>query len=276
MSVEQRDDLDQFRSRQSPQGPWRRFLRGFVHFFSYHLILSQKRTRITRAAGFRLIVPPTVFHPRYFLTSEYFARFIGGLDLAGKCVADVGTGSGILAMAAVRAGAPRAVAIDINPNAAGTAGVNARANGLDGKVSPLVSDLLANVPPGERFDVIFSSPPSFAGEPRDLADRAWHAGPDYRDIADLFGQARELLAPGGRMYLLVSTDSDLTLLGRLIREAGFDARLVHERSIWIESFLIYELTLPAAEGATTKPGAADPSNKPSGEEQPVCQAGHGG
>src|SRR5206468_2516633 len=39
---------------------------------------------------------PHVFHPRWFLTSEFFAGFIGHLDLSGQSVADVGTGSGIL------------------------------------------------------------------------------------------------------------------------------------------------------------------------------------
>ena len=68
--------------RQStPHGPFRRFLRGFIHFFSYHLILGRRSTRVTHAAGFRLTVRPTVFHPRYFLSSERFAEFIGSLDL---------------------------------------------------------------------------------------------------------------------------------------------------------------------------------------------------
>jgi len=36
-------------------------------------------------------------------------------------------------------------------------------------------------------------------EPRDIADRAWHAGPNYRDVAPLFDQARERLC--GRAWL---------------------------------------------------------------------------
>jgi release factor glutamine methyltransferase len=58
-----------------------------------------------RAAGFTLVVYPTVFHPKLFLTSEFFARFLATANLEGKRVADVGTGSGILALAAARAGA---------------------------------------------------------------------------------------------------------------------------------------------------------------------------
>jgi release factor glutamine methyltransferase len=67
--------------RGTPHGPFRRYLRRLIHFFAYHLILARQRTRITRAGGFRLVVHPTVFHPRFFLSSEYFAEFIRHLDL---------------------------------------------------------------------------------------------------------------------------------------------------------------------------------------------------
>jgi release factor glutamine methyltransferase len=202
-------------------------LRATIHFLSYHLILSRPTTRVTRAAGFRLTVRPTVFHPRWFLSSECFAQFIDGLDLRGKRVVDVGTGSGILALAAARAGAQDVIAVDINPNAALTAADNARAHGFTA-VSAVCTNLL-------------SGPPKHAGEPRDLADRGWHAGPKYRDIAALFEQARQRLKPGGRIYVMVSSDSDLDLFGRLIDQAGLSAWLVLEQSIAIESLIIYEL-----------------------------------
>ena len=223
-------------------GPARRLLRKAIHFFSYHLILTRRRTTATEVAGLRFTVPPTVFHPRCFLTSPFFAGFIGTLDLTGLRVADVGTGSGILAIAAARAGAAHALAIDVNPSAVAAATDNAHANGFAGRITTLCSNLFENVSPDARFDVIFSSPPSFAGEPRDVADRAWHAGANYRDIAPLFGEARRRLARGGRMYVLLSSDSDLALFGELFARAGFRARLAARRSILIESFLIYALT----------------------------------
>jgi release factor glutamine methyltransferase len=227
--------------RGTPHGLLRRVLRSFIHFFSYHLILSRRSTRVTRAAGFRLTVRPTVFHPRYFISSECFADFIGRLELTGKQVLDVGTGSGILALAAARAGAENTAAVDINPHAAATAAENARANGVGDRVTAVCSNLLSAFAPRPLFDVILSSPPKHAGEPRDLADRGWHAGPNYRDIAALFEQARARLKPGGRLYIMVSSDSDLDLFGTLIDRAGFQARLVYERSIFIESLIIYEL-----------------------------------
>jgi methylase of polypeptide subunit release factors len=227
--------------RSPPHGPLRRLMRAFIHFFSYHLILSRRDIRVTRAAGFRLTVRPTVFHPRYFISSERFAEFIDTLDLRGKHVVDIGTGTGILALAAARAGAENVLATDINPNAALSAEENARANGLGGQVTGLCGNLLAAVAPRPLFDVILSSPPKHAGEPRNLADRGWHAGPQYRDVAALFDQARPRLKPGGRLYLMVSSDTDLNLFGSLIETAGFRARQVAEYSLVVESLIIYEL-----------------------------------
>jgi methylase of polypeptide subunit release factors len=227
----------------TPHSLVRRALRGFIHFFSYHLILSRRSIRTTKAAGFKLRVRPTVFHPKFFLSSEYFAGFLDTLDLKGKRVIDVGTGSGILALAAARAGASEVLALDINPNASLSAVENAELNGYAGRVRGACMNLLAALPPRPMFDVIMSSPPKHAGEPRDLADRGWHAGPQYRDVAALFAQARERLNPDGRIYVMVSSDSDLDLFGRLIEEAGFTARLAYERSFYIESMILYELRM---------------------------------
>jgi hypothetical protein len=57
----------------------------------------------------------------------------------------------------------------------------------------------------------------------------------------LFTQARERLASAGCMYVLFSSDSDLNLLGSLVSSAGFVARVVAQRSILIESMIVYEL-----------------------------------
>src|SRR4051812_41681731 len=144
--------------RGTPHGPFRRALRGFIHFFSYHLILSRRSIRTTHAAGFKLRVRPTVFHPRYFISSERFAEFIGELDLHGSCAVDVGTGSGILALAAARAGAETVFATDINPSAALTATENARENGLGDRVASVCMNLLSSFAPRPTFDIILSSP----------------------------------------------------------------------------------------------------------------------
>jgi methylase of polypeptide subunit release factors len=226
----------------TPESLPQRLIGGVVHFFTYHFALKRRKTTEAFAAGFRFVVPPTVFHPSLFKTGEYFAEFIGGLDLRDRRVADIGTGSGILALAAARAGASHVIALDINPNAARAAAENARINGLNDRVTAVCSNLLSGLAAQPLFDVIVSNPPYFAGEPRDLADRAWHSGPLHRDIVALFVQARERLARNGRMYVLFSDRADLNFLRALMEQAGFRSQLVGKRSILIDTFVIYELS----------------------------------
>src|SRR5450759_1070804 len=188
----------------------RRILRKLVHFFSYHFILKLPRTTVTRVAGLKLTIRPTVFHPRIFLTSKFFATFIQGLDLSDKRVADVGTGSGILALSAAKAGAQRVFALDSIRPAAETSAFNAAQNSLADRVVALEWNLFPAVRSDEKFDVLISSPPSFSGEPYGIADRAWHAGPNYRDIAMLFEEARERIAPDGVICSLRACDISIT------------------------------------------------------------------
>lgn len=221
-------------------GPARAAFRKLVHFFSFHFILNRQRTTATEVAGLKLTVPPTVFHPKIFLTSAFFANFLQALDFRGLRVVEVGTGSGILALSAAKAGAAYVLALDINPQAAKAAEMNARANGL-AQVEARESNLFSAVPESEKFDVIISSPPSFSGEPRNVADRAWHAGPGYRDILGLFDQAAKRLNDTGRIFLLVSSDTNMALFNSLIAEAGLNSEKIATQSIVVEKFFMYEL-----------------------------------
>jgi release factor glutamine methyltransferase len=220
--------------------PARSLFRKLVHFFSYNFILTRRRHTTTRVSGLELDVPPTVFHPKIFLTSAFFAKFLQSQDFAGKSVIEVGCGSGILSLSAAKAGAASVLALDINPAAVEATRINAAKNNLP-QVTSLQSDLFSGLPAATTADVIITSPPSFSGEPRDAADRAWHAGPGYRDILSLFDQAARHLNAEGKIYLLISSDTNQKLMDHLIRSAGFIGKEVAGRSILVERFIIFEL-----------------------------------
>jgi predicted nicotinamide N-methyase len=65
--------------------------------------------------------------------------------VAGRRVLDLAAGSGLCAIAALRAGASDATAVDIDPFAAAVIALNARANGL--RVSVVRRDILDEDPP---------------------------------------------------------------------------------------------------------------------------------
>ena len=77
-------------------------------------------------------------------THETTALCLAALDelvKGGERVLDIGTGSGILAIAALKLGAAEAEGVDIDPMCVRTAGENAQLNSVDGKLKVLVGDL---------------------------------------------------------------------------------------------------------------------------------------
>ena len=77
---------------------------------------------------------------RSVLSRRIAARFPGRKPSQIR-VLDVGTGSGILAIAALKLGAREADGVDIDPMCVRTAGENAERNGVDGRFRVLVGDL---------------------------------------------------------------------------------------------------------------------------------------
>lgn len=75
--------------------------------------------------------PGLAFGTGHHPTTALCLTWLDGLDLVGQTVLDYGCGSGILAIAALRLGASRAIAIDHDPQALEATAANAAANGVD-------------------------------------------------------------------------------------------------------------------------------------------------
>ena len=135
--------------------------------------------RVVKIAGLRLHVMRGVFDPSMHFTSGVLARFVmspGAIPL-DISVLDLGTGTGVLAIAAALSGAGKVVACDINPAAIESARRNVEDHRLSDIVSVRQGDMFAPVQ-GERFDLVLCNPPYFRGEPKSMAERAYLAGPN--------------------------------------------------------------------------------------------------
>jgi predicted nicotinamide N-methyase len=72
--------------------------------------------------------------------------------VSGKCVLDLGAGSGIVGIAAMKAGAASTIAADIDSNSIIAIGLNARLN--NAAVQPVLADLTVGPPPDVDLIVI--------------------------------------------------------------------------------------------------------------------------
>ena len=151
---------------------------------------------------------------------------------AASSVADIGTGSGILALAAARAGAsarrrPR------HQSERRVGGGRERPHQRprrprDRRCAPICC---RRSPPGRCSTSSYPTRRTFPASRAISPTAPGTAAPSHRDIVELFDQARERLAPDGRMYVLFSTRSRPQLrCGTLMEQASMRSRLV-ERTL---------------------------------------------
>lgn len=129
-------------------------------------------------------------------------------------IADVGTGSGILAVCFAKHLSNASVtAVDISGAALAVAATNAEQHEVAERIELVESDLFAEVPAGEPFDVIVSNPPYVASHEMaeldpSVRDHEPHLALDGGEqgteiIARLIPQSAERLKPGGWLLMEV-------------------------------------------------------------------------
>jgi release factor glutamine methyltransferase len=113
--------------------------------------------------------------------------------------------------------------VDINPRALEAAQANADRNGVSKLVDVRESDVFSEVVGG--FDLIIFDPPFRWFRPRDLVETAM-ADEGYRAMTTFFQQARQHLAPTGRMLIFFGTSGDIGYLRGLLAEEGFSSEVI--------------------------------------------------
>lgn len=149
--------------------------------------------------------------------------FSGG-EVEGKRVLEIGTGSGLLALCCLHAGAHEVVATDINPtalvNAAGNAWLQGVRHRLDLRQVPADQpDAFAVIGDNERFDLIISNPPWEDGHADQWADYAFF-DERFHLMRSLLDRIGDHLHPGGRVMLAYGCVSAIRQLETLASERG--------------------------------------------------------
>lgn len=158
----------------------------------------------------------------------------------GRAFLEVCCGSGIVSVHAAKAGA-KVTASDISPHAIECTRRNAARNGVS--VKAVQSDLFERIE-GE-FDVIACNPPYLPGKAASTAwiEKAWSGGEEGSEVAARFLEdAWRHLAPGGAVYLVLSSLGGLTSVLKVARER-YEAEMVLEKRMFFESVFAYRFRL---------------------------------
>ena len=149
-------------------------------------------------------------------------------------IADVGTGSGAIAVAVAKYFPPcHITAIDVSRAALDVAAKNVADHGVKDRVTLVQGNLLADLPADERFDYIVSNPPyvstaeleTLAPEVRNHEPHtALVAGPRGTEVIEpLVAQAAERLKPGGWLIMELSPMIAGAVEQLIAEEGGFQA-----------------------------------------------------
>ncbi len=159
-----------------------------------------------------IIDPKRAFGSGYHATTQLLLEWLEDGVCEGDRVLDVGTGSGILAMAALRFGASLALGIDRDPEAIECARENAAANGLGDRLLLAVGSLDALRP--SRYDLVL-------------------ANLDRNTLLRHAGELVLLASPRARLLVSGVQEADLDDIARAFEQSGAAVGSWREKAGWI-------------------------------------------
>ncbi|MHB1681834.1 MAG: 50S ribosomal protein L11 methyltransferase [Bacilli bacterium] len=161
-----------------------------------------------------VIDPGVAFGTGAHQTTALCLREVERVVQSGVRVLDIGTGTGILAVAAAKLGAAEIIALDIDEHAVRAARNNALQNGVSDRLHAHVSDLLADLPAGERgFDIVTANL---------LADL----------IRRLLPKIGDYMNPGGLLMVSGIVERQVEDTSSAMRSAGFSDLCVKRLDEW--------------------------------------------
>ncbi len=180
--------------------------------------------RTARVYGLRVTVPVGVFPPKFFLSTKLLCRTLTSMELQGRTLLEVGSGSGAVSLVAARGGAI-VTAVDLSDRACYATRRNAAANGLT--IDVRASDLFDAV--GGTFDLVVVNPPYFRHDPSTQFDHAFHAGSEFQYFHRLFSGLDEHLHDASTVLMVLTEGCDGSI-DAIARQHGFTL-VLHRRSM---------------------------------------------
>lgn len=197
--------------------------------------------------GWTFELPPGVFMPG--ATSRMIHERVadGRIETRGRRYAAMGVGLGVEAMCAGLRGAREIYAIDVHPESVRTTQryyAQLVGGSAGGTFVPVVGDLFDGIPDGVRLDVVTFNPPAVSQPVSEDPDIVRNVCAGTPLLARFFEQlaTRELLAPGGEVFVIASNTADLREIVRHAERHGFVPE-VHHLHEWHDEVRTYVFRL---------------------------------
>src|SRR5215204_164349 len=213
-------------------------LRNIVaHTYKPFLEKYLSKKRVYTYGNTRLQIPPEVFHPGFFTSTQFLLQYIKKMPLYGKIFLELGAGSGLISIYVAKHRA-KVTAIDINPVAIEYLQINSTENNV--RMNIIQSDLFENIPLGQ-FDVIAINPPYYKKDPKTLLDHAWYCGENGEFFNRLFTQLSKYIHENSEVIMVLCDGCDIVMIGDAAIQNGFALTCVQTKQSLIEKNFIYKI-----------------------------------
>ena len=197
--------------------------------------LSKKR--VYTHGNIRLQIPPEVFHPGFFTSTQFLLQYIKKVPLYGKKLLELGAGNGLISIYAAKHRA-KVTATDINPVAVEYLQINGEENNV--QLNIIQSDLFENIPL-YQFDIIAINPPYYKKDPKTLLDHAWYCGENGEFFYRLFAQLSKYVHKDSQVIMVLCDGCDIEMIGDAANQNGFQISCVQTKQSMIEKNFIYTI-----------------------------------
>ena len=203
------------------------------------LVKYLSKTRVHKWGGIKLEIPPQVFHPGFFSSTQLLLQHISGLSLKNKNFLELGAGSGLIAIQAAKKGA-LVTATDINPVAIDYLYSNSALNNVILEI--IQSNLFAGIP-GGIFDIIAINPPYYKKQPVTLQDYAWFCGEYGEYFSGLFSQLAGYIHDKTETIMVLCEGCDIAMIETAADRNGFELQLMLTKQNMLEKNFIYKIEM---------------------------------
>ncbi len=209
--------------------------------FTYKPFLEKylSKKRIYTYGNIKLEIPPEVFHPGFFTSTQFLLQYIKKIPLQDKNFLELGAGNGLISIYAAKQDA-KVTATDINSVAIEFLKINSGENNVRLKI--VQSDLFEKITL-QQFDIIAINPPYYKKDPQTLLDHAWYCGENGEFFFDLFRQLPKYIHKNSEVSMVLCDGCDIDMIEEAASKNGFKLSCVQAKQSLIEKSFIYKIEM---------------------------------